>query len=196
MPTLGGVNSLRRVVLLGAFLLGGCASALLPESGADADAGFKDFSEARAAFLKIEPYRTTLAELRGLGFDIAANNVRQIPYPDLVARLAPNGIAFEHLDVGIRQCILARMDCRLYEYRIGRESRVRQGGVVLDLLNFKRITAVDSWRFDALVALRDDVVLFNTYGGEPRNRRIESEINPLGPLQSAGESAAGHLLLR
>jgi len=191
------VKSLHRLLLLAPFfLLQGCASTLLPNSGVAADAGFKTFEEAQGAFAKIVPHRTTSTQLTGLGFDIGAENVRQIPYPDLVARLAPNGISLEHLDDGIRQCILARMDCRLYEYRIGREARVRQGHVVLDLLNFKRVTEIDSWRFDALVALRHDVVLFHTYGGEPRNRRVEQETNPLGPLQGAGESAAGQLLLR
>jgi len=195
-PHTRDVKPSRLLVAVCALLLNGCASVLLPESGADADSGFKDFGEAQRAFVRIEPYRTTTAELVALGFDIAANNVRQVPYPDLVARLAPNGVAFEYLDDGIRQCILARAACRLYEYRIGRETPAREGAVVLDLLNFQRVTAIESWRFDALVAVRDGVVLFHTFGGEPRNRRMEHEVNPLGPLQSAGESAAGHLLLR
>jgi len=196
LRTLGHVRSLPGALLVASFALTGCASTLLPESGVNADAGFRSFEEAQTAFARIVPRRTTMAELSGLGFDIAANNVRQIAYPDLVARLAPNGISLEHLDNGIRECILARMECRLYEYRIGRESRVREGSVILDLLNFRRVTAVDSWRFDALVALRDDVVLFNTFGGEPKNKRVEREVNPLGPLQGAGESAAGQLILR
>jgi outer membrane lipoprotein-sorting protein len=50
-----------------------------------------------------------------------------------------------------------------------------------DLLNFDRITAVDSWRFEALVVVRGEVVLFHTYD-EPRNQRIERERYPLGPL--------------
>jgi hypothetical protein len=176
-------------------LLAGCAHGLLPQAGADATSGFKTFGEAQAAFVQIVPSRTTTAELTRIGFDIAAPNVRQIPYPDLVARLAPNGsVAFDELDPGIRQCILARLDCRLYEFRIGQESRARQGSVVLDLLNFDRTTAVDSWRFEALVVVRGEVVLFHTYGGEPKNQRIERERNPLGPLQSTAESAAGQLL--
>ncbi|MEO8309592.1 MAG: hypothetical protein ABI520_00325 [Caldimonas sp.] len=130
-----------------------------------------------------------------MGFDIGAGNVRQIPYPDVVGRLAPNGsIALADLDVGIRDCILARLACRAYEFRIGRETRTRTGGFIKDFLNFERTTSVVSWRFEALVVVRDDVVLFRTFGGEPRNERVEHESNPLGPLQSIGESAAGRIV--
>ena len=193
--TLERVKRLQSWLLFGAILLTGCANGLLPRSGADATAGFQTFGDAERAFAQIAANRTTTTELTGLGFDITASNVRQIPYPDLVARLAPNGsVAFDELDVGIRQCILARLECRLYEYRIGQEKRDRQGSLVLDLFNFQRVTAVESWRFEALVVLRGDVVLFRTYGGEPNNRRVEHEVNPLGPLQSIGEAAVGRVI--
>jgi hypothetical protein len=42
-----------------------------------------------------------------------------------------------------------------------------------------------------LVAVRDGVVLFRNFGGEPRIARTEPQRNPLGPQQPAGEAVGG-----
>ena len=66
-----------------------------------------------------------------------------------------------------------------------------EGGFLLDFLNFRRTVRVSGWRFNGLVAVRDGVVLFRSYGGEPRNDRTDRQVNPLGPLQPAGEAVGG-----
>ena len=71
---------------------------------------------------------------------------------------------------------------------------MRTGAFALDWFNFKRTTEVRSWQFDAIVAVRQGVVLFRNYGGAPRNERIEREVNPLGPFQGIGDSVSGLLL--
>lgn len=175
--------------------LAGCAN-LLPQSSIEASGSFSTYEAAQLAFERIVPYQTTVGELRALGFDpIASRNVKVVPYPDLVARLAPNAaVALVDLDPGIRDCILARLGCQAFEFRLAHEAHERKGRFLLDFLNFRRITYVTGWRFDAVVAVRDDVVLFRTHGGEPNNDRVERRLNPLGPLQSSGEAAAGRLL--
>ena len=179
-----------------AALLGGCASGrLLPDASTTARAEFADFDAARRAFENIEPYKTTVDDLKTLGFDTATTNVRLIGYPDVVARLAPNSsLSLDQLDPGIRDCILARLECRAYEYRVANETRVRTGGFVLDWLNFKRTTEVNGWQFDAIVAVRKGVVLFRNYGGAPHNERTERQVNPLGPFQGVGDSVTGQLM--
>jgi len=185
------------VVLLATIApLGGCASGrLLPDASIAAKTEFADFDAARTAFETIEVYRTTVDELKGLGFDTASPNVRLIGYPDLVARLAPNSsLGLDQLDPGIRDCILARLGCRAYEYRVANETRERTGAFALDWLNFKRTIEVRGWQFDAIVAVRGGVVLFRNYGGAPHNARAERQVNPLGPFQGVGDSVAGALL--
>ena len=58
--------------------------------------------------------------------------------------------------------------------------------------------SLDVWgksaKFDAIVVVRQGVVLFRNYGGAPNNERTERQINPLGPLQGVGDSVAGGLL--
>jgi hypothetical protein len=179
-----------------ALALAGC-SHLLPEQTRTVPTAFEDFAAAQRAVEQVVPFRTTVDDLRALGFDVRNSaNVSRIPYPELVSRLAPNpSVPFDELDAGIRTCILSRMACEAFEFQIGRESRRRTGGFWSDFLNFTRVTSVTGWHFQALVVVREGVVLFRNYGGEPRVARTERQRNPLGPLQPAGE-AAGGLVLR
>ncbi len=170
----------------------GCAQ-WLPHAEVQQPSGFDTFETAAAAFEKVVSYRTTVSELKALGFDLqASSNLTLIPYPQLTARLSPDpGVPFEALDPGIRECILARQACRAYEFHLSHETKRREGAFLLDFLNFRRTVRVIGWRFEGLVAVRDGVVLFRSHGGEPRNDRTERQVNPLGPLQPAGEAAGG-----
>lgn len=175
--------------------LAGCAT-LLPAASSVTDSPFDSFEAAEAALLKVLPYQTTTPEMKALGFDFSTSpNVTLITYPDVVARLAPNGnVPLDALEPGIRDCILARTACQAYEIQITRQKRQREGSFWLDFLNFRRTTAVSGWRFEALIVVRDGVVLFRKFGGERQISRVEKQVNPLGPLQGAGEIAAGNLV--
>jgi hypothetical protein len=189
-------RGLRWAGVLGFAWLAGCA-ALLPRSLTEQPAGFDSFEAAARALDQAVPYRTTTVELKTLGFDLDASpNVTLVPYPQLIARLAPNSsVPLDALDPGIRDCILARQACRVYEFHLAREARQREGNFFLDFLNFRRFTAIKGWRFDGLLVVRDGLLLFQSHAGEPRIDRTELEVRPLGPLQPAGESA-GSLLRR
>ncbi|MDP1533045.1 MAG: hypothetical protein Q8L92_05630, partial [Rubrivivax sp.] len=113
----------------------------------------------------------------------------------IVARLAPHpGVPLESLDAGVRECIAAQSACRAYAFQLGEQSRRRAGSFWLDLLNFSRTTYVTGWRFDGLVVMRGELVLFRNYGGEARIDRVEHQVNPLGPLQGAGDQIGNRLL--
>jgi len=96
-------------------------------------------------------------------------------------------VPLDSADPGIRDCILARDQCVAYQFEFGTERRRREGGFMLDFLNFRRVTHVTGWRFEGLVAVRQGIVLFRSHGGEARIDRTERQHNPLGPLQPAGE---------
>ena len=184
-----------RVVCLGAGLLvSGCAN-LLPPGGSEQPSGFDSFEAAAQAFDKVVAYRTTVKQLKELGFDLRSSpNVTLISYPQLTGRLAPDRVVpFEAIDPGIRDCIVARLACQAYEFRLGREARRREGSFMLDFLNFRRETRVTGWQFEGLLAVRDGVVLFRSHGGDPRTDRVERQVNPLGPLQRLGKAAGGRL---
>lgn len=184
------------LVLAAGALLAGCGS-LLPRGSSDTPSPFASFEQARDAAERIMPFRTRVEELPALGFDPGAGrNVTLIPYPDIVARLAPySGVPLAELDPGIRQCILAQARCNGWLFRFERQDRRREGGFWADFLNIHRVTSITGWRFEALVVASGGTVLFRNHGGEAHADRLQKETNPLGPLQPAGESA-GSLLLR
>ena len=170
---------------------------MLPRENVENLSTFESFEAARGAIERIVPYQTTVTDLKALGFDVSdSGNVVQIPYPGLINRLVPDpNTPQAALDPGIRDCIAARDACRAYEFRMGHLYRKRDGGFWADFFNFRRVTAISGWRFEGLIVVRDGVVLFRNFGGEPRIERSELQVNPLGPLQSGGE-AAGQLLVR
>lgn len=188
---------MHRLMLASIVLLVSGCSGLLPRGTADVVSPFHSFESARDAIERIEPYRTREADLPALGFDPhGMGNVRLIPYPELIGRLTPNpGVPLEAVDPGIRDCILARQACRAYEFTMERQERVRQGPFLLDFLNFRRTTVVTGWRFEGLIVVSNGVVLFRNHGGAPAIERVDRQVNPLGPLQPAGE-ASGALLTR
>lgn len=191
-----GRTAIRVTGILVTAGLGACSS-MLPVGESRAVSRFAGFQEAREAIDLVRPYRTTAAEVVALGFDLRNSaNVREIPYPELVAQLAPNpSIPMEALDPGIRDCLLAQQACRAYAFRFGELRRQRTGPFLLDFLNFRRTTVVTGWAFEGLLLIRGDTVLFRNFGGEPQIERIERQRSPLGPLQPAGESAS-QLLIR
>ena len=180
------------VAIAAAAASAGC-SGMLPRGRSDVSSPFGSFEAARGAFESIEPYRTTLHEMSTLGFDAEAlANVKQIPYPEVVSRLAPNsGVPLDLLDPGIRDCILARQACRAYEFSMSLQLRQREGNFLLDFLSFRRTTTSPSKRQPVVFVVRDGLVLFRNHGGEPKVERIDRQTNPLGPLQQAGEAVGG-----
>lgn len=193
------VGMVRSIILLlalgGAAALAGCTS-LLPRGSSDTPSPFASFEQAREAAERIVPFRTRVDELQALGFDPGmGRNVTLIPYPDIVARLAPySGVPLSELDPGIRQCILAQSACTGWLFRFERQDRRREGGFWADFLNIHRVTSITGWRFEALVVASGGTVLFRNHGGEPHADRVQKETNPLGPLQPAGEGAGALLL--
>ena len=183
----------RGIVFFSSFtLLSGCGS-LLPRGDSEQPSGFETFEAAAQAFDKVVAYGTTVEQLKTLGFDLQSSpNVTLISYPQLTGRLAPDrGVPFEAIDPRIRDCIVARLACQVYEFHLARETSHREGSFMLDFLNVRRETRVTGWRFEGLLAVRDRVVLFRSHGGEPRTDRTDRRVSPLGPLQGAGEGAGG-----
>lgn len=189
------MNARIPAVAAASLLLGAC-TAMLPRGSSDAPSPFSTFAEAQSAAEKIQPFKTPSGELAQLGFDAKdGRNVTMIPYPEIVARLAPySGVPLEQLDPGIRTCILAKTDCRGYVFRFEKESREREGGFWADFLNVKRETRVRGWWFEALVVVNDGTVLFRNVSGQPHVEKLVRERNPLGPFQPAGEGAGAAIL--
>ncbi|MFZ5490246.1 hypothetical protein [Thiomonas sp.] len=182
----------RRVPLflgLGLMLfLGGCTS-LLPRGQSQTSKPWTSFDEAHAAFERIQPFVTTTAQLKAEGIDPSTTpNITILHYADIMRRLLPPSGSELSLDPGIRACLRAQAACRGYEIDQRHIDRKRMGNFWLDFLDFRRETVTTGWRFNMLLVVVDDRVVFKLWGGQPEISEIESTRNPLGPLQGIGQS--------
>ena len=165
------------------ILATGCSS-LLPRSRSETETPWKTFEEVKHTFDSIKPGHTTLDELNLLGYDPYVNpNVTVLNYGDVLSKFAPNAIRDEYLEPGIRECLETKNKCSAYLLDHRRIRRDRMGSFFLDIINFKRRTAVTGWRFGAVIVVVGDRVVHKTWTGVPAIREIEENLNPLGPLQ-------------
>ena len=87
---------------IAALLTSGCGS-LLPSTKQTSKSHWDSFEDAKAAFDKIIPYKTTAGEMQELGFDpFSKPNIKILNYVDIINRFMPNSsIKKEDLDQGI-----------------------------------------------------------------------------------------------
>lgn len=172
-----------------ATVLGGCSS-MLPKARTESPT-FQSFDAARHAVEALQPQNSNLTTLSELGLTPTQQpNTVILTHTDIVRRVVTGGLLNkEDLDPGILHCLNARDACRGWELNVTRISKVRTGGFWADFMNFKRRTETTGWRFNALILLVNDTVVYRGWGGQPVVNEVEVQTNPLGPLQEMGPSA-------
>jgi hypothetical protein len=89
---------------------------------------------------------------------------------------------------GILDCMQVQQACVGYLMEPSNLVQKRMGNFLLDFLNFKRHTQSTGWKFSALIVVIDDKVVYKQWTGQPKIETTEVRTNPLGPLQSMGET--------
>jgi hypothetical protein len=169
------------------LLLTGCGS-LLPYSTQQVKTPWATYSDAQALYDKIIPTKTSLADLKNLGFDpIQTTTVAVLNHADLLRRLVGTG-SFDIglLDEGLRACLATKSTCFAYEIEQTYTDKKRIGNFWLDFLNFDKQNDITGWQFDAIIVLNEGVVIYKQWTGKPNIHQSERERNPLGPLQGWG----------
>ncbi len=176
------------VLTLLSLYLAGCAS-LLPKANIDSQAPWRTYADAEALFQKIIPSQTRAADLKSVKIDADTPNVTLLNHVDLLRRFSTSSaIGVETLDEKLRACLAERQRCTAYELEETHTERKRVGNFWLDFFNFQKHVDVSGWRFNALIVMQDDLVVYKLWTGKPNIHELESEHNPLGPLQGVGDS--------
>lgn len=177
---------LHPATLISALLLMGC-SHMLPRAQNDSTP-FESFEAAQSAIESLVPMHSDLDALARLGLNPAKQpNIVIVTHDDIVRRFVPsNMLKREDLDPGVLACIDAKEACRGWLIAFSRVKRARTGGFFLDFTNFRRRTETTGWRFNALVLMVNDTVVYRQWGGQPNVMEVEVNTNPLGPLQELG----------
>ncbi|MDA8327296.1 MAG: hypothetical protein M0033_13950 [Nitrospiraceae bacterium] len=177
-------------ILLPAFLtiIAGCGG-LLPSTRETVKSPWTNFDEAKKSYDSIQLDETTARDLKRLGFDPYTNpNIMIITYVDIIQKFMFNpSIKMQDLDEGLQKCIRAKTACRAYSVTPGIIYDKRTGNFFMDFFNFKRHVKKTGWRFDALVVMVDNVVVYKQWGGSPAIDSITDTKNPLGPFQGASD---------
>jgi len=190
------MNKLQRITRLAfglSVLSFAACSTLLPRGESVADSPWHSFDEAQQTFDKIVPYKTTVEDLRSFKLDPLRNpNITLLNYSDVLRRFIPSPATnMQDLDPGVQDCIRAKSACKGYEVDQKTVKRRRYGNFLADFLNFKRKVDVVGWRFNGVILIKDDLVVYKLTGGQPSIHEHEESKNPLGPLQGLGESGLG-----
>ncbi|MDD5329963.1 MAG: hypothetical protein PHX38_08165 [Sulfuricella sp.] len=188
-----GMSALRPVTWLAtgflAFHLAGC-SAVLPRSNNVVDSPWASYQDAQRTFDSIVVRQSTLEDLRKLKLDPASNpNITILNYSDVIRRFVPGAsIGAQDLDAGVEECIRAKSACKGYEVDQKSMKRQRYGNFWVDFLNFERKVDIAGWRFNGIILIKDELVIYKLTGGQPAIHELEENVQPLGPLQGIGES--------
>jgi hypothetical protein len=177
------------LALFAAGAISGCVE-LLPKAQSEVTNPWKSFEQAKKSIDGIVPYRTTAADLRAQGIDPYADaNVKLLTFSDIVLRFPITGaIGQDKLDPGLRECLTAGKHCIGYSINVSDARHDRIGNFWLDALNFVRVVETTGWSFNALILLVDDRVVFTLVGGEPIIHQLDTNKQPLGPLQGWGDT--------
>jgi hypothetical protein len=176
------LNLVLRLALLVAFLLQVGCTALLPSGKSVSESPWQEYADAKKAFDAITVGKTTVEDLKELGFDVKASpNIKILNYLDIAAQV--QAIPMQDLDPGLQACLRARSDCRAYVFEPQRTYSKRVGNFWLDLWNFRRKTHETGWRFKALIIFVNHHVAYKLSSGEPKVDQLKDQVNPLGPLQ-------------
>jgi hypothetical protein len=159
---------------------------MLPRSEETTASAWATYLEAQKTFDQIEPGKTTVAELKKMSLDPATNpNIAILNYSDVLRRfLFSQAVSLADLDQGVRECVNAKTLCRGYEVDQKLVKKQRNGNFWLDVLGFSRETHTAGWRFNGLVLLKGDVVVYKLTGGQPAIQEQQNSHTPLGPVQS------------
>lgn len=175
-----------RMLLLVLLLTQVGCNALLPRQRSVTESPWLEYTDAKAAFDKIEVGKTTVEDLAALGFDVEKSpNVKILNYLDIAATV--QAIPTKQLDPGLQACLNARASCRAYVFEPKRTYTRRVGNFWLDILNFRRKSHETGWRFKALIVFVNHHVAYKLASGEPKVDQVQDQVNPLGPFQAPAD---------
>lgn len=171
-----------------AMELAGCGGAL-PSIKNTTQSPWHDFAQAKASFDLIVPEETRVDQLRALGYDpVKSPNVRRLNYLEVIQAFMPHpSVQVQDLDPRLQSCVQALDDCYAFDISPSVIDTSRHGNVLMDVFGFRQQSTTTGWKFNAVIVLHGDLVIYKVWNGEPNILREEDKKRPLGPLQSVGQ---------
>ncbi len=177
------------ILSIAGFLVG--CSFLLPSKTTERTDNWASFNAIQQSYNKVAPYKTTVSELKQLGFDpYVANNVKIDSYLDIRIRFDPLSTG-KNVPDAVAECLSVFKRCHAYVVNVDYDYEKRIGNAFLDLTGFRREVLKQGWAFQAVFIIQDETVVYKLWSGEPKRKAYVDEIRPLGPLQSLDDLIVG-----
>jgi hypothetical protein len=172
------------IALLTMMTVSGCV-ALLPHSTTVTNSPWKSYKDVVDAYNKVTPSKSTVHDIKKLGFNIySTSNLKILSFVDIA--VATSTLKRDDLGAGIDFCLKVREQCTGYIFEPQVVNSHRYGNFWLDTFNFKKKTRESGWRIRASFLIVDSVVVEKYWYGEPLISLDKEVVNPLGPLQGLG----------
>jgi hypothetical protein len=168
-----------------AAALAGCSGILPRESDANT-AEFQTYNDLMAAYDKIVPGSTTLAQLSVIGLDSKKlPNVTVLSYIEVMNKFMPqySPITIDRVPKGARDCIEAKSRCSGLVFRFDRRQTRHNGNVAADIFQFHQDKVRYGWSAEIILLIRDEDVAYKVISGMPYAEERMENVRPLGPLQ-------------
>ena len=173
------------------FFTGGCETqSLLPTQGIYTESSFETYTQVENVVNEIVIGKTKYSDLIKMGLDLEnMPNVKRLTYLDVMSKFkldSPSRFTlFNKIELprGVLKTLAARENGLAYEINLERLKNQREGSLVLDMLNFRKIVHTTGWQISILILIVDDTVEYVLYSGEKNIDKMEKEKNPLGPFQ-------------
>jgi hypothetical protein len=168
----------------------GCQNLFL-STRSSTEARWTNWDQVNISFNKIVPNRTTVKELKRMGFDPSVTpNICIMPFVDIVPIFMPNpNIHVADLPLGVQIYVEAKTNNVAYSVQLQDVRQKRHGNIFLDVFGFKRLTHGSGWRFKGLILIKNNVVVYTLSSGQPNISTEDSIVKPLGPFQDMQDSA-------
>lgn len=184
-------SALVSAIAVGACLLAGGCTSLLPSSRTEVVSDWRNYDDAVKSLATVAPYTSTRHSVHAQGLDPSRNPaITVLHFADVLQRFAAATlIEPKDVDRGIRDCLQAGKQCSGYAIAVEKLHRQRVGSFWLDSLSFRRETVTTGWRVDVLLVFVDDALVYKLVGGRPTINEVDLRRNPLGPLQGWGDQS-------
>lgn len=166
-----------------AIFLSGCAT-MMPRSRDIAVGNWKSYAQILNAHENIKPYKTTLEELKILGFNPAGPNVKHLNAEIIRSMFLHNAsIKIEDLPLGMQDCLKDPDNCYGYIFIYKDIFQKGKGNLLLRILKFVKKDAITGENVNFGVFLKGSLVVYRPKPeGNPNISEVKIHVAPLGPL--------------
>jgi len=177
------------LVFFSVFVLGGCAGSFQRTGEEISSTHWQAFTDIERDFGKIEPGRTTVAELETLGFGPGSENIRTVNYLVLRGYLLGDTeeATAEDLPQEVQSCLSLKDACYGLIINVGRLDEIGHESFYQRVVEKRIQSEFTGWKFEAVILVNggsDLVVYAQSIDTQPNIHKFVDKKDPQGFLEN------------